>query len=110
MGLHLGLDVSHGYPTTAVTLRGELDLSTAPDLAKLLDLLLATGVLHVTLDLGDLAFVDSRGLRAIASCRDAFVAAGGDLAVRHPRRLARQLLDVLGLAERVPVLPEAAWA
>jgi anti-anti-sigma factor len=108
--LHLGLDVSHGSPSTTVTVRGELDLSTVPELAQLLDLLLAAGVVRVTLDLGDLAFVDSHGLRAMASLRDAFVAAGGDVVVRHPRRLARRLMDAMALGDRLPVVPEAAWA
>jgi anti-anti-sigma factor len=103
VGLLLGLDVSHVGVATAVVVRGELDSSTAPELARLLDLLRVAGTRDVALDLGDLEFVDSHGLLALVRLREAFVRVGGSLVVRHPRRLALRLIDALDLHDRLPV-------
>jgi anti-anti-sigma factor len=49
-----------------VTLRGELDLATAPDLEAALSDLLDAGQ-DVVVDLRELAFLDSTGLRVLAA-------------------------------------------
>lgn len=48
-----------------VTPRGELDLATAPDVERRLRELRESGFDHVLLDLRELAFMDSSGLRLV---------------------------------------------
>jgi anti-anti-sigma factor len=48
-----------------VTLHGELDLATAPEVERRLRELRESGFDHVVLDLRELAFMDSTGLRVV---------------------------------------------
>src|SRR4249919_633068 len=52
-----------------VTLRGELDLASSPELQRQLQLLLNRPVTTLTLDLADLSFIDSSGLGALCQVR-----------------------------------------
>jgi anti-anti-sigma factor len=51
--------------TQLLTLAGELDLSTVPELMRRLESRLAQDTTQLTLDLGDLTFMDSSGLRLL---------------------------------------------
>ncbi len=55
---------------------GELDLATAPQLREILADLASLGALHVTVDLGELAFVDSSGLGVLVTGLKRLRAAG----------------------------------
>lgn len=49
---------------------GELDLASAPELGAQLDRFLTTGAARtVTLDLGELSFIDSTGIRVVVQAR-----------------------------------------
>ena len=110
MALQLGLDVSHAGGVVMVVVRGELDAATAPDLERLLHLLLASGSTEVALDLGDLAFIDSHGLAAMAALQERFEAVGGGVLLYRPSRLARHLLDTMGLHERFQIVSAGGLA
>jgi anti-sigma B factor antagonist len=58
-------DVTAEPGRVRVTPRGELDLATATDLERRLRELRESGFDHVLLDLRDLAFIDSTGLRVM---------------------------------------------
>ena len=45
---------------------GELDLATAPEVRERVDELRSSGVKHVIVDLGEVTFCDSTGLRILA--------------------------------------------
>ncbi len=60
-----------------VSLRGELDLFTAPVLRSTLDELIASGRTTISLDLTELAFIDSVGLRSITTAADRAEDLGG---------------------------------
>lgn len=96
MALQLGLDVSQAGPLTVVALHGELDAATAADLEALSTLLAGSGATEVALDLADLGFVDSNGVRAILALRDRFVQAGGDLFLVRPSRLLLHIVKTIG--------------
>ena len=69
----LTIATSLGPDRARVFLRGELDLSTAPTLHKHIDDMLAGNGQHrslVLIDLGELAFCDSSGLRALLEIVD----------------------------------------
>jgi hypothetical protein len=51
--------------------------------------------------------VDSHGLDVVVAWRERFAARGGGLQVRRPGRLARHLLDTMGVARGI-VAPDPA--
>ena len=52
-----------GDPTApVVVVRGEIDVATSPQLRNELNALVARGAQHITIEFGDVSFVDSSGL------------------------------------------------
>jgi anti-sigma B factor antagonist len=82
-----------------IHVRGELDMSTAPELREpLLRLAKGEGV-YVTLDLSGLAFVDSTGLSVLVTGLKRLRQQGGDLTLRSPTPATRRVLEITGLTE-----------
>src|SRR4051794_29010924 len=94
--------------TCAVAVRGELDLRSAPDLCARLE---AHRGERILLNLSDLGFCDSCGLRAlICEAREAQIA-GGRLAIVAPASgPIRRLLRMTGLEETLGVHTDVAHA
>ena len=92
-----------------VVLRGELDLATAPDLESALTELQEAGQ-DVAVDLRELAFMDSTGLRVIvaahARAQDAGAAASSSCARGRGRPIER-ILDIAGVASVLEVVDDA---
>lgn len=76
---------------------GELDLATAPQLRELLADLVAQGSRHVTLDLADMAFIDSTGLKVFVAGLQRLRDCGGELALRSPSATAMRVFEITGL-------------
>jgi anti-anti-sigma factor len=94
----------------ALTVRGELDLATAPQLATAVEQELAARPAALVIDLTPTTFMDSSGARQLARAAKAAAAAGVELHVVCPRSssAARLTLDLLDLAALVPVLENAS--
>jgi anti-sigma B factor antagonist len=105
-GLLMNEDDVDGTWTLGV--HGELDLNTAPDLCARLETHRGE---HVLVDLTDLEFCDSCGLRAlIGEAREARFA-GGRLSVVAPTEgPVRRLLEMTGLTEALGVHGDVAQA
>src|SRR5215217_2732549 len=89
-----------------VSLRGELDLATAPQLVAELDPLRRLSSPRVLVDLRELEFCDSTGLRALMGVAGEVRAARGRIAlVVGPGGVAR-LLAVTGAAEWFDIQPD----
>ncbi len=82
-----------------VRLLGELDMSTAPRLSDELVRLASDGPSMVTVDLSDLAFIDSTGLSVLITGLKRLRQQGGDLALRSPTPGTRKVLEITGLTE-----------
>jgi anti-anti-sigma factor len=80
-------------------LAGELDLSTAPDLATAIDRLLADGQVNLLVDLAGLTFCDSTGIAAFVRGDNACTAAGGWLRLTGATGRVERVLRMTGLAE-----------
>lgn len=79
-----------------VVVRGEIDLSTSSELERAsLDPLRAGR--HVVLDLRDVDFLDSCGVRAIVQARIAATDGGGRLTVVRGPEEVQRVLEVSGL-------------
>ncbi|MDQ3896781.1 MAG: STAS domain-containing protein [Actinomycetota bacterium] len=82
-----------------IRLLGELDMSTAPRLRDELVRLTSDGASVVTLDLSDLAFIDSTGLSVLITALKRLRQQGGDLTLRSPTPGTRKVLEITGLTE-----------
>ena len=95
--LAFALHTDHDGDAAVVRVVGELDLATAPQLRELLVALVAGGSRHVTLDLADLAFIDSTGLKVFVAGLERLRDCGGDLALRSPSPAALRVFEITGL-------------
>jgi anti-sigma B factor antagonist len=93
-----GLDV-------VVALDGELDLATAPAVARALrDLIEDQGHLDVVLDLGAVSFIDSIGIRTILDARRSLCVRNGRFTIVDPSAAVRRVLRILGLNVQLEAL------
>jgi anti-sigma B factor antagonist len=85
-----------------LALAGELDLATACDLEAAVLQVCADGAEDVTLDLSQLVFVDSAGLRAVVSARAICTEHGCSLRTTHAQKPVERLFELTGLAQKLP--------
>lgn len=81
---------------------GELDISTAPVLSEALEPAVERGGV-VTLDVRDLAFMDSSGLRLLIEAARR-LEGRGKLVLRSPGATVRRVLEVSGVIGQLPTL------
>lgn len=83
---------------------GEIDLATAPQLEACLDALFDSGTRQIIIDLGDVTFIDSTGLRALLKARKRLDRAGGILVVVCHDASIRRVFDVSGMVDLLHVV------
>jgi anti-sigma B factor antagonist len=94
----------------SLTVRGELDLATAPLLDAAVAALLETGPAAFVLDLSPTRFLDSSGARALMRIAKQAAAAGVVVHVLAPlsNGPVRLVIDLLDLGAAVPLVSSAA--
>jgi len=91
-------------PQTTLALAGELDPGTAPDLqARIDDLVADVAVTRVVLDLAQVSFLDSSGLRVLVAANEALRARTAELVLRGPDPNVRRVLEVTGLTDLITI-------
>ncbi|MGC8718455.1 MAG: STAS domain-containing protein [Thermodesulforhabdaceae bacterium] len=85
-----------------ISFSGRLDAMTAADCEKAVDEVLATGVKLILLDLGDVDYVSSAGLRVILKAAKALYGTGR-LALARPQEGVREVLEMTGFGEIMPI-------
>jgi anti-anti-sigma factor len=85
-----------------VQLGGEIDVSNAAELFDRLDAE-APWAGTVVVNLHELRFCDSSGLRAFLRCHEAAEQAGGRFVLQEPSDLLRRTLTVTGLTEKLSI-------
>jgi anti-anti-sigma factor len=85
---------------------GELDLATVPRLTQAVEALLARDVRELTIDLRQLAFLDSSGLRELIVLRDRAVAEGWTLALVRPPQPALSIFQITRAEEHLPFVED----
>jgi anti-anti-sigma factor len=93
----LSVTVDREGATAIVTVRGEIDLESSSELTAALAGLEAPG--DVDVDLADVTYIDSSGLRALLTARDAASAAGGRLRVSATSSIVARLIEITGTDE-----------
>lgn len=91
----LRFSVAEGPDGVTVSLDGELDIVTLPDLGMALELATARGA-PVTVDCASLRFADVAALRFLHRARDRARSAGRDLTLARPQPAIRRLLELTG--------------
>lgn len=85
-------------------LRGELDLLGAPLLQEAIDTAEAEAVAITVLDLSDLQFVDSAGLRVILAAHERSRQNGRELALTPGGEQVQRLFTIAGVNDRLRII------
>jgi anti-anti-sigma factor len=88
---------------TVVSPRARLDTGTSPDAQQQLSDLLDRGVRQIVVDFSDVSFVASAGLRVLLSTAKRIRASGGELRVCCLNETVREVFDISGFSELLPV-------
>jgi anti-sigma B factor antagonist len=96
-----------GY--AVITVAGEVDVATAPQLGHHLAALAGSGR-PVIADLDQVSFLDAAGLRVLAAAARQAAAAGGSLHVVSARYQVRRVFALTGLDRQIPLARTLAGA
>lgn len=94
-----GVEVTTDDGLTVVSVRGEVDLYTAPKLREQLDEAVQGQTPNVVVDLAQLDFIDSTGLGVLVGALKQARASGGDVTLRNAGRSTHKILEIAGLTE-----------
>ena len=95
----------HVAPDGAIVASGDIDVAGGP----ILDAVIMEqeqsldGSAAIVIDLTDVTFIDSSGLRTIVEAHQARAAAGTRLVLRSPSAAVQRLLEISGLAGHLDV-------
>lgn len=87
----------------ALTVSGELDMATAPELREHLAAALDSGVKRIVVDLRDVTFMDSIGLAAVLHARSRLLAGGRLALVVAPDSYAQLMLEIAGMPRALAI-------
>jgi anti-sigma B factor antagonist len=94
------------YKKVAVmSVSGRVDSSTAPELESQLKLLVDGGQNHLVLDLKDVEYMSSAGLRAMVSTLKSVKRVNGDLRLANPSARVEEVLRLAGLTSIFSIHP-----
>ncbi|MGD1222591.1 STAS domain-containing protein [Streptomyces krungchingensis] len=80
-----------------VTVEGDLDVETAPELRHHLSDQVRAGRRHLLIDLASVPFMDSSGINAILKALEETRLAGGSIRLVSPAPAVRRVLDLTGV-------------
>ena len=98
------MDVATADGTARVRLAGDLDLSTVPALQARVAALRGEGSTQIVLDLAELDFIDSTGLRLILELHGEAARDGFTLALVPGGDAVQRVFDVTGTAAVLPFI------
>ena len=87
----------------SLSVHGEVDLATAPQLARRIREALCLPVGRVTIDLSAVEFMDSQGLHVLEDARVAADERHIDLVLVAPARCVRRLLELTCMTDRFDI-------
>jgi anti-sigma B factor antagonist len=93
----------HG-DAVVLTIHGDLDLATAGDVAARLEALRAARE-PALLDLDELDFMDSSGLRMVLATAELSDATGWRFTLTHGSEQVRRLFESTRVTDRLPIVP-----
>ena len=93
-GTRMQIDTERSGPSWIVTVAGDVDLHTAPELRDRLASLGDTGADHVVVDLSDCAFLDSMGLGVLLGAKKRMARDGRELHVVVSSSDVRRIFEI----------------
>jgi anti-anti-sigma factor len=87
-----------GNGTAVVTVAGDLDSATSPQLRSALNVLAQQCPSEVFIDLSDTGFMDASGVHVLAEAHGQLAARGTTLILCSPSKSARKVLQLTGFA------------
>jgi anti-anti-sigma factor len=103
---HLRVEVEERPDVLLISLSGELDLTGADRLEEAVDGRLPATPRGVIVDLRELEFMDSTGLRALLVIADRAAELGHRFAVVRGRRQVQRLLELTGMSEHLTLIDD----
>ena len=85
---------------TVIEVVGEVDAASADILRNAIFEVIDGGDARVTVDMAEVSFMDSSGLRVLIAGFKAAEQAGGSLSVRNPSDVVTRLLEITGQLDR----------
>jgi anti-sigma B factor antagonist len=89
---------------TVIDIGGEIDVHTCSELESAVREAYGAGATGVVLDVADVAFIDSSGLRSLIALQREAGERGGSLELRSASRPVVRLLEVTGLSGMFPII------
>ena len=102
------LDDPHGTVRAVVAATGELDLETASQLGHQALHALQEVSPHLVLDLHEVSFMDSTGLKVLLAAHRRAELAGGSVVLLAPTRSVSRILELTGLDQTFAVVQDVA--
>jgi anti-anti-sigma factor len=91
--------------TFVAALAGEMDIATSPELTTRLATVRGPVPYYVLVDLSELTFIDSTGIKALVSSAKELEARGGGLIVFAPMANVQRVFDIVQLPEVLTIVP-----
>jgi anti-sigma B factor antagonist len=82
-----------------LVVRGELDLATAPLMAQEIEDSCASSPVELVLDLGELRFCDSSGVREVVAAANLCIERSVKFSVIRAQSNVRRIFEIVGLAD-----------
>jgi anti-sigma B factor antagonist len=89
---------------TVITVRGDVDMASAPQLRDVLDELVEAGSQRIVLDCRALAFLDSSGIGVLIAARNR-LGDEGVIVLASPPAHVRKVLEITGVSSHLAVVP-----
>jgi anti-sigma B factor antagonist len=101
MADELRVEIEESPQAWSVVVRGEVDISSAPQLEAVLDDVIAKGALLVVLELEHVDFLDSSGLRVILGAANELRDRDGSLVIGGASTAVLSVLEITGVIDRL---------
>jgi anti-anti-sigma factor len=98
----MSLGLANHSDVAAITIRGELDLSTAPRLIDLVERVAAEHPRRVIIDMANVTFFCAAGITALLRAHEMITGAGGRLVLRAPSPQTQRILIISGADRLFP--------
>ena len=93
-----------------IRIQGELDIATAPKLESVLLHAMDSGAPSIVLDLGQVSFIDSMGLRVLVSAAKESRKNGDRLRIDCGSGRVRQMMEITALDRSLPLVEPTVTA
>lgn len=93
-----------------ITLAGRMDIAGTQEIEMRFTNLAASQKALVAVDLSDVSFLASIGMRTLVSSARALMNRGGAMALANPQPLVKQALVAAGIDSLIPIFPDVDQA